>query len=147
VLVLNPGASGEICVTYTNDEGNQLSNETIYTGVWTPTSQPAAVGLTEVSPHMISVIPNPAAISFDQGARNQSVQVLFKVSVASDSTGGVYGLFLYQFCTLFPFAVGAQPLEANDFSSWYPHTGSCPAQIMGSEVTGVSGFQLIYVRG
>lgn len=142
VLILDPGAHGEICVTYTNIEGNGQSYA-VGGAVWTPRPYPAA--FTTINSSTISVTSTPATISLDQGARNESVAVVYTVSVAPSAPPGIYGIFLYQFCTLFPFAVGAQGMSAGEFSYWYPHTGSCPAQIMGSQVTGISGFRLVYV--
>jgi hypothetical protein len=142
VLVLDSGSSGVIAVTYVNALGNQIQDQQVYSSVYEPSAD-----FRVVIPASISVTPSPSTISFNQGDRNASTTVLFRVSVATNVTSGIYGVFLYQFCTLFPMVIGSSQtgLNASDFSYWYPHTGSCPAQIMSAQVLYFSGFRVVYV--
>ena len=141
VLVLESGASGVIAVNYTNSLGNQIQDH-VYSAVYEPSAN-----FRVVSPSSISITASPSTLVFSQGDRTASTTVVFRVTVNSNVTGGIYGIFLYQFCTLFPFAVGSSQtgMSASDFSSWYPHTGSCPAQVMSAQVLYFSGFRIVYV--
>lgn len=141
VLVLDAGSSGVIAVNYTNTLGNNIQDQ-VYHTVYEPSAN-----FEVVDPSSISITPTPSSLTFSAGNRSASTVVLFKVSVAANVTGGIYGIFLYQFCTLFPFAVGDSQtgMNASYFNSWYPHTGSCPAQIMSAQVLYLSGFRIVYV--
>ena len=141
VLVLDGGESGVIAVNYSNTLGNQVQ-DLAFSAVYEPSSN-----FETISQGSILITASPTMVSFNQGDRTESTVVLFRVSVASNVTGGIYDISLYQFCDLFPFVVGSSQtgMSASDFSSWYPHTGSCPAQIMDARVLYYSGFRVTYI--
>ena len=151
VLVATPGSTGQICVEYSNDLDNTEALPTYHTvyqynssGVY---GVCAACSLNVVT--SIRVTPSQDIVSFSPSKNPSSeiAYVTYTVTVPSNATKGVYGIFLLQFCSLFPVLVvpnggGQVTADKADFTPWYPHYGSCPAQVLGAQVLGVSGFRI-----
>jgi hypothetical protein len=98
----------------------------------------------------IRVIASPSNVTFVSNADSNDMieDVTYTVIVPSNVTRGIYGIFLLQFCSLFPMVAvpnnSSMPtLGRSDFSLWYPHSGSCPAQVLSAKVLGVSGFRVV----
>ncbi len=142
VLILESGSSGEICIRYTNALANNISSP-VYSGAYSVTGENS---FSEVSPSSISIEPRPSSISFIPNNGIQSQVVVYKVTVAANVTSGIYGLFLYQICDLQPLMIGTSQsgLNASDFS-WYPHNGSCPAQILQAQIIGLTSIKIVFV--
>ena len=142
VLILEGGSPGEICVKYTNSWGSNGSSR-VYSSISSPSGQNS---FSEVSPGSISIIPTPSSIAFTSNGRNESQIVVYRLTVAANVSKGIYGLFLFQFCTLQPLVVGASQygLNGSEFP-WYPASGSCPAQFLQAQIIGVTGIRVVYV--
>ncbi len=144
VLVLQSGTTGQICVKYTNALNNSLSLPT-YIKVF----QYNGGQLNEVTSNF-HVNPSVASVSFAQSHNpsDESEYVNYTITAPLGASGGVYGIFLLQFCSLFPVVVAPNgslsvQLNSSEFSPWYPHIGSCPSQEVTAEVIGVGGFDVL----
>jgi len=148
VLVISSGSAGTICVSYSNAFNNEVSGPT-YISVY----QYNITGKYESCPcytlndvtSKFLVTSSPDAMTLTNP--NQKETVTYSISIPSTVKSGIFGIFLSQFCSLFPMVIIPNGdshvlLTRWDFSSWYPHTGSCPAQVVSSEVLGVGGFQV-----
>jgi hypothetical protein len=154
VLVARPNSTGQICVEYANSLNNTESLPT-YHDVYEYNKS----GSYGVCPSCtldvvtsIRVIPSQSNVTFvpNGNPSDETTIVTYTVHFPSNVTEGVYGIFLLQFCSLFPVLVanfpnGAGPviIAKSDFTPWYPHQGSCPAQVLGAQVLGVSGFGVV----
>ncbi len=141
VLVIKSGTTGQICVSYSNGFNNTISLPsyiTIY-GACSSCDFNNATSSFQVST-------TPDSVMFPQSANSETVS--YTIKVPTNVTSGIYGVFLLQFCSLFPMVVvpnnaSSVQLSVSEFSSWYPHTGSCPAQVLGAQLLGVSGFNVV----
>ena len=149
VLVINSGSTGRICVKYTNSLNNTGSTQSYFTVYQYNSSGGYGVCADcqfNVVTQEFGLTASPANFTYYPSSPAQSETVTYTISVPANVTSGVYGVFLLQFCSLFPVVVvpdsasGAQ-LNSSEFSSWYPHEGSCPAQFLTAQVLGVGGFE------
>jgi hypothetical protein len=149
VLVLRSGSTGTICIEYRNTLSNAISTSpyiSVYeynsSGVYGVCS--GCIFNLVSSSFQLNAL--PGNISFTRGAdsNNQSETIIYSLTVPENLTNGIYGVYILGFCNLFPMEIvrGSLPLflNASDFSSWYPHEGSCPAITMGTYVVGIGGF-------
>jgi hypothetical protein len=152
VLVATPGSIGQICVLYGNSLNNSVSIPT-YTRVYEYNAS-GAYGVCKTC--MFNVVTSlqdmasQSTVAFVPSANpsNEIANVTYTITIPSNVTRGTYGIFLLQFCSLFPVVVTPNggrgvTIPKSDISSWYPHQGSCPAQVLGATVLGVSGFNVV----
>lgn len=147
VLEITSGSTGKICVEYTNSLNNTISFPS-YISVYEYNLSSSYPQLTPVSDFVVSATPSSVSFAPSTKPNNETEIVTYAINVPSNVTSGIYGIFLLQFCSLFPMVVAPSnassvQLSASDFSSWYPHTGSCPDQVLSAKVLGVSGFNVI----
>jgi len=149
VLVASPGSIGRICVQYTNSLNNSLSLPT-YHSVYEYNAS-GVYGVCEtcifnvVTSLQVDASQSTVVFVPDTNPSSEITNVTYTVTIPLNVTKGVYGISLLQFCSLFPLIVapnsgGALTIPTSDISPWYPHEGSCPAQVLGATVLGVSGF-------
>jgi len=151
VLVASSNSTGTICVEYGNSLNNSVSfpaYPTVYeynrSGVY------GVCGYCVFNVvSSIRGVASPSNVTFVASANpdSEAENVTYSIIVPSDVKSGVYGIFLPQFCSLFPLVVvpnssSTLQLNRSEFSSWYPHEGSCPDQFLSALVVGVSGFQI-----
>ncbi len=151
ILVLSVEATGRICVEYRNSLNNSISLPT-YIRVYRYNSSAPYGGQLVVDSEDFEVNASQSSVEFNRSSDPYSevANVIYSIRARSHAPVGVYGLFLLQFCDLFP--VGIAPSDwspvhfsRSDFSSWYPHNGSCPAIVTDFRVLGVSGFRVAWV--
>jgi hypothetical protein len=138
VLVLGPGMTGTICVSYANSLGNNVSSEA-YSDVYTsPGLVPNASG--------VHVKPDPESLTFHPNDTADVSLVTYTVHASPDAASQAYGLGLWQICEVQPLYVGnfSANLSPAEFP-WYPHGGSCPAQLVSARIVGHSGFTLVFL--
>ena len=153
VLVLSSGSTGTICVNYTNSLNNTISFSSYITVYEYNSSGNYGVCSScnfDVVTSQFQVVASPSSVnvSSSPNPNNQTETVTYTIGVPTNITSGVYGIFLLQFCSLFPMVVvpsNASSVQflSSDFSSWYPHTGSCPAQVLSAQLLGVGGFEVV----
>lgn len=147
VLVLTSGSSGTICVEYINS----LNNSASFSSDITVNSFSSGSAANVSSQFQVNA--SPSSLNFTPSANpsDEVKTVTYTVSVSSNATGGIYGITLLQFCSPFPLVVvpsnssSLMSLNSSEFSSWYPHEGSCPAQLVNSRVIGVGEFKVVSV--
>lgn len=137
-LRIASGSTGRICVQYTDSFNNNVSFPS-YIRVYGTCS---ACNFNLITSFQVKA--SPSNVSFTGNVSNETQIVVYTISVPSNVTGGIYGIFLLQFCSLFPMIVvpnnsSNASYPSSDFSSWYPHYGSCPAQFVNTKVLGVGG--------
>lgn len=145
VLTINSNSTGTICVKYSNLFNNYESNPS-YISVYQFNSSGIYGVCKNCDSNLVTrefqLSANPATVDL---ARSASEIVTYTIKVPSNITSGIFGVFLFQFCSLFPVAIVEQSgmqLSSSEFSYWYPHSGSCPAQFLNAKVLGVGGFQV-----
>lgn len=148
VLAISPGSTGTICIRYTNPFNN-TGSITSYIRIYQYNSSGtygvcSSCGFNIVTSEF-DANASPSSVAYSPGQGPQDVT--YKIGVPSNVTSGIYGIFLLQFCSLFPMVVepingSAMQLSSADFSSWYPHNGSCPLQFLNAQILGVSGFSV-----
>ncbi len=151
VLVIHSGSTGKICVEYANSFNNTISLPS-YIAVYEYNSSGAygvcsTCSFNEVTPYF-QLAASPTSVNFTPGVIPINETVTYSISVPSNVTNGIYGVFLLQFCSLFPMVVVPNnasfvQLSSSDFSSWYPHNGSCPEQVLSAQLLGVGGFSVV----
>lgn len=153
VLVIRSGSTGKICVQYSSPYAGSPSNPS-YISVYQYNSTGEYGVCPDCSFNIVTSLFKPTAspptVTFPN-TNNSTVQketVTYTITVPSSIKSGIFGVFLFQFCSLFPVAVVPNGgtdvlLTSSEFSSWYPHYGSCPAQFLRSSVIGVDGFQIV----
>jgi hypothetical protein len=147
VLVASPNSTGQICVQYRNVLNNSISLPTTYSTVYEfNTSNHNGCTLScFITVNSIRVLASQSVVTFISGANpsSETANVTYTITIPPNTTKGIYGIFLLQFCTLFPMVVsqnGDPAIYKSNFTSWYPHQGSCPAQVVGAQVLGIDGF-------
>jgi len=150
VLVLRSGSTGKICVKYTNALNNSLSLPTYFKVFQISASANYGGGQFNEVTSNFHLDASASNVSFVQSSEpsGESEFVNYTITAPQNASSGVYGIFLLQFCSLFPIVVapyGSTPvrLSSSEFSSWYPHHGSCPAQEVTAGVIGVGGFDVL----
>jgi hypothetical protein len=151
VLIATPGSIGQVCVQYRDSFNNSISLPT-YRTVYEYNAS-GVYGVCETCTFNVvtslRVMASQSAVAFvpSMNPSNEIANVTYTITIPSNVTGGTYGIFLLQFCSLFPVIVtpnsgGPATIPKSDITPWYPHTGSCPAQVLGASVLGVSGFNV-----
>jgi len=150
LLVASAGTTGAICLEYSNTYNNSISDP-IYFAVL----QYFKGGIAGVctgplcNVKSIQVVASQRSVNFTPSANpsDEIEDVTYTVTIPSNVTEGAYGIQLYEFCSLFPLFVepnnGSVAIPTSEFTPWYPHTGSCEAQVVGARVLGVSGFTVL----
>jgi hypothetical protein len=139
-----------ICVRYTNALNNSLSDPTFFTVYQYNASASYGQQFDNVTSDF-STHASVSNVTFSQSPNSsaESVDVNYTLTAPSNAnTSAPYGIFILQFCSLFPMVVVPNgttitQLSTSEFSAWYPHEGSCPAQEMNAQVIGVSGFSVV----
>ena len=153
VLVISSGSTGRICVEYSNTFHNLISDPS-YISVYQYNSSgsygvcPGCSLNTVTSLFELSASPDTVTFPGADSPNSQREMVEYTLSVPTNVKSGIFGISLFQFCSLFPMVVvsnsGTQAeLTRSEFSSWYPHVGSCPAQLLSRNLLGVAGFQVV----
>jgi hypothetical protein len=135
-LRIASGSTGKICVEYSNNLHNNITLPSYISVYGTCSSCDFNVDTS------FEVNASQSSVSFPSS--NETQIVVYTITVPSNVTRGIYGIFLLQFCSLFPMVVVANKssrpwFPSSDFSSWYPHSGSCPAQFVNAKVLGIGG--------
>ena len=154
VLVISSGSTGKICVEYSNSLNNSISFSS-YISVYEYNSSGSngVCGNCDMnvvtSDFQVNATPNSVAFASSSTPNNEKEIVTYTITVPSNITSGIYGVFLLQFCSLFPMVIvpgnsSVAQVNSSDFSSWYPHFGSCPAQVLSAQLLGVAGFRVVF---
>ena len=153
VLVISAGSTGRICVSYLNAFNNSISGPA-YISVF----QYNSTGRYGVCPGCIfddvtslfkpTSLPSTVTFSRSSDPGDQREIVTYAIPVPPDLNSGIFGIYVTQFCSLFPMVVipsgeAHVELTSSDFSSWYPHEGSCPKQVVNKRLLGVDGFRVV----
>lgn len=154
VLVATSNSTGRICVEYVNSLHNSISSPA-YSTVYEYNGSGTYGVCDSCAFNLVSSIQVTASqdnITFEPASNpgSEVEDVTYTIMVPANVTSGIYGIFLYQFCSLFPLFVvpsnaSTLQLGRSEFTPWYPHQGSCPAQILSASVLGVGGFRVASV--
>ena len=98
----------------------------------------------------IPIMASQDAVSFTPSPNPDSeiADVTYTIATPTNATAGVYGVFLFQVCSLFPMYIapngGVAQINASELAQWFLQPGfhSCPGQDVGARVLGVSGFSV-----
>jgi hypothetical protein len=141
-------------VEYVDSLNNSVSSPA-YSGVYEYNSS-VAYGVCDscvfnvVSSIQVIASRSNATFAASANPTSEIEDVTYTVVVPANVTSGIYGIFLFQFCSPFPLVVvpssaSTLRLSRSEFSPWCPHQGSCPAQMLSASVVGVGGFRVASV--
>ena len=146
VLIASPNSTGQICVAYSNSLNN-TETLTTYSQVYeyNSSNHNGCTLYCFITVNSIHITASRSSVTFVPSASPSSeIEVVnYNITIPSNATTGIYAISLQEFCTLFPMVVshnGGPVISKSNFTSWYPHQLSCPAQVIGAQVLGVGGF-------
>lgn len=157
VLVIKSASTGTICVEYANTLNISISLPSYVSicryNLTGPHGVCSSCAFNEVTSDF-AVSASPSKVYFAPGPApdDETTAVALTIVIPSNVPSVIYAISISQFCSPFPAVVvsgsASTPiLAASNFSSWYPHTGSCPAQSLSARLLGVGGFRVESVTG